>query len=66
MKPPKSKVAPHPFAPDPDVPADPLSGKRACRVPGCRLMGEPGDAHHTMPEPIPDAASAAAGEGGER
>lgn len=59
-------MPPHPFNPDPDVPADPISGKRACRTPGCHLMGEPGDAHHTMPDPVPDAAGLAAGEGGER
>ncbi len=59
---PKSAVRPHLFVPDPDVPAD-HNGHRACR---CGLIGQPGDAHHTLPDPPPDARSAAAGEGSER
>ena len=49
------------FTPDPDVPAD-QKGRLTCR---CRLVGEPGDAHHTAPEPVEDAASRAAGERSE-
>lgn len=37
-------------------------GRKVCR---CGLIGQPGDAHHTMPEPTVDARSMAAGEGGE-
>lgn len=61
----KTHVPPHPFVADPDVPPDPLdrTGRRACR---CGLLGEPGDAHHTLPPPVDDARSRAAGEGGER
>jgi hypothetical protein len=61
----KTKVKPHVHVVDQDVPADPLdtTGRRACRT--CHLVGRPGDAHHTMPAPIPDAASAAAGERGD-
>lgn len=61
----RAKPTPHPHVVDPDVPADPTdrSGRRACLT--CRLVGRPGDAHHAMPDPVPDAASAAAGEGGE-
>jgi hypothetical protein len=51
MSPPKSKVPPHVFVPDPDVPAD-HTGRQACR---CGLVGEPNDAHHTMPE-VPEQA----------
>jgi hypothetical protein len=59
---PKTKVTPHVFVADPDVPGDPLSrnARRVCKV--CHLLGQPGDTHHTMPDPVPDAASAAAGE----
>lgn len=53
------KRKPHPFQRDPDVPADPITGAEVCR---CDLVGRPGDAHHDMPDPVPDAASAAAGE----
>jgi len=49
------------FTPDPDLPAD-HQGRRTCR---CGLVGEPGDAHHTVPEPEADARSAAAGERSE-
>lgn len=35
------------FTADPAVPPDPLTGRRACV---CRLVGEPGDAHHTLPD----------------
>jgi hypothetical protein len=56
---PKPKPAPHVFVADPDVPADPITGAEVCR---CGLVGHAGDAHHTMPEPTADAASAAAGE----
>lgn len=52
---------PHLFTPDPDVPADPITRLRACR---CGLVGEPGDAHHTLP-PAPaeaDGRQRAAGD----
>ena len=61
MSKPKSAVRPHLFVPDPDVPPD-HNGRGTCR---CGLVGEPGDAHHTMPEPVDDAASRAAGERSE-
>lgn len=53
---------PHVHVADPDVPPDPLdrSGRRVCRT--CHLVGRPGDAHHTMPEPVPDVRQYAAGE----
>lgn len=61
---PKSKVVPHVHVVDQDVPADPLDRRdppaRVCLT--CRLPGRPGDAHHTMPDPIPDAHSRAAGD----
>jgi hypothetical protein len=60
----KSRVHPHVFVSDPEVPPDHI-GRRACAAPGCHLMGEPGDAHHTVPELGPDARSAAAGERSE-
>ena len=49
------------FTPDPDLPAD-HQGRRTCR---CGLLGEPGDAHHTVAEAVDDARSAAAGERSE-
>lgn len=56
----KATRPPHPFSADPDTPGDPVSGQGVCSR--CHLVGRPGDAHHDMPEPQPDAASAAAGE----
>jgi hypothetical protein len=52
------------FTADPAVPADPLdrTGLRFCV---CGLRGEPGDAHHTAPEPVQDARGLAAGERSE-
>jgi hypothetical protein len=46
------------FRPDPDLPAD-HNGRWTCH---CGLLGEPGDAHHTVPEAADDARSRAAGE----
>lgn len=54
----KSKVTPHVRVLDQDVPADPLHPDRLlCR---CGLP----EVHpcHTMPDPVPDVASAAAGD----
>lgn len=62
----RTHVPPHPFVADPDVPPDPLdrTGRRVCR---CGLLGEPGDAHHTLPEVVgQDARQRAAGEETER
>lgn len=60
----KPKPAPHVHVADPAIPPDPLDRSvppaRSCT--GCGRMSRPGDAHHTMPDPVPDAASAAAGE----
>lgn len=47
MKPPKSRVKPHLFVPDPDVPG--CCGR-------CHLPGVPGDAHHTLPAAGPEQA----------
>jgi hypothetical protein len=58
----KSKVKPHVFVAAPDL-SDPRMDVHVCSK--CRLVGQPGDSHHTMPEPVPDAASAAAGEKGD-
>jgi len=59
----KTRVPPHPFVADPDIPPD-HNGRRTCR---CGLPGEPGDAHHTLPEVVgQDARQRAAGEGSER
>lgn len=44
----KSKVAPHVFAPDPDLPHATLDGRRVCAA--CHLVGKPGDDRHTMPD----------------
>lgn len=51
----RTKLPPHVFVVDPDVPAD-HQGRHACR---CGLIGEPGDAHHTLPE-VPEQAVVAA------
>lgn len=54
----KSNVTPHVRVIDLDVPADPLHPERVL----CRC-GLPADhPSHTMPDPIADAASAAAGD----
>jgi hypothetical protein len=52
---------PHLFVADPDVPPD-QSGRATCR---CQLVGEPGDAHHTLPDaPVRDVQQLRAGEDG--
>jgi hypothetical protein len=43
---PKPTIPAHLFVADPDVPPD-QSGRATCR---CQLVGEPGDAHHTLPD----------------
>jgi hypothetical protein len=58
-RPPKSRVRPHVYRPGPADEAD-AKGRRACE--DCHLIGEPGDQHHTLPPPVPDVASLAAGE----
>lgn len=62
MKPAQHRVCGGIFKPDPDLPADPITGELTCR---CQLKGKAGDAHHTLPEPQVDAASLAAGERGD-
>lgn len=47
----KRGPGPHVFVADPDLPAD-QRGRRVCR---CGLLGEPGDAHHEMPD-VPEQA----------
>jgi hypothetical protein len=49
------------FRPDPDLPAD-HNGRWTCH---CGLLGAPGDAHHTVPEPAEDGRMRAAGERSE-
>lgn len=58
----KSRQRPHPFVRDHDVPPD-MDGRGACR---CGLVGEPGDAHHTLPDAPEDVQQRAAGERSER
>lgn len=54
-----ARPAPHPFVADPDLPAD-QRGRAVCL---CGLVGEPGDAHHAMPDdPHDDPQRRAAGE----
>ncbi len=64
MTPPKSKVPPRVcggvFQPDPELSTD-VNGRATCR---CQLPGEPGDAHHTLPEPVRDVQQLRAGEDG--
>jgi hypothetical protein len=48
---PKPTGRPHLFVADPTVPLD-QSGRATCR---CQLVGEPGDAHHTLPD-VPEQA----------
>lgn len=59
----KTKVRPHLFVPDPDVPAD-QNGRRACAT--CHLIGEAGDTHHTLPDAPAQAEHLRRYEGGER
>lgn len=64
MSPRKTVVPPHPPAVDPTVPAD-QNGHDFCRR--CSLAIVDGDPRHTMPAPVDDARTRAAGErGGER
>lgn len=57
---PKTRVCGGLFTPDPDLPADPYDGRRTCR---CGLLGEAGDAHHTLPDvPDDDVQRRAAGD----
>lgn len=60
----KPKPVPHVHVVDPDVPPDPLDRSvppaRSCR--DCGRMSRPGDAHHLMPDPVPDVRQYAAGE----
>ncbi len=57
----KSSLPPHLFVADPDVPPD-QAGRGACR---CGLVGEPGDAHHTLPDIPAQAEYLRRYEGGE-
>jgi hypothetical protein len=47
-----TKLTPHLFRADPDLPAD-HQGRRVCA--GCHLIGRPGDPHHDVP-PVPEQA----------
>jgi hypothetical protein len=66
----KSKVRPHRFYADKDVPAEPFTGRQRCRR--CGLMGRPGDPHHPTdaddeefpPSPEGDRSSEILGEAG--
>lgn len=54
----KSRVKPHLFVVDPDVPG-------CCHQ--CHLPGEPDDKRHTLPDaPVDDVQRRAAGERGDR
>lgn len=53
----KSKVVPHVRVDDPDVPADPLHPERVL----CRCGLPAGHPSHTMPDPVPDGQTRAAG-----
>jgi hypothetical protein len=57
----KSKpAATHLFRADPTTPGDPVTGKQVCAH--CHLLGQAGDAHHTLPAAEPDAQTRAAGD----
>jgi hypothetical protein len=61
----KPTLPPHVFVADPDLAPHPrdLEQRAVCLT--CHLVGQPGDAHHTLPEPVQDAQLRAAGERGE-
>lgn len=50
----KPTLCRRPFAPDPDVPGDPQSGRAVCRW--CQRVGVPGDPRH----PVQDTSGYAA------
>lgn len=53
MKQPKpSRVHPHQFVQDPDMPPD-HRGRHTCKT--CRIVGQPGDPHHPAAPPLPPA-----------
>jgi hypothetical protein len=58
----KPTGTPHPFVADAEVPADHL-GRGVCLV--CHLVGQSGDAHHTLPEIPAQAAVLARYEPGD-
>lgn len=57
----KSAVPAHPFVRDPTVPPD-HQGRYVCAAPRCHLLGEPGDAHHNVPDVPVDVQSLRAGD----
>lgn len=61
----RRKPAPHVFRADPDLRPHPADLEKRAVCVACHLLGEPGDAHHTMPSAVTDARGLAAGEGGE-
>lgn len=62
MSPPKSKVRPHPFRRDPNIPPD-QHARVTCM---CGLVDIPGDPRHTLPDGPPmDVQRLAAGEDGD-
>lgn len=63
----KPRTPPHVFTADPDLLPHPADLERRAVCLTCRLLGEPGDPHHTMPDPGgPDVQQLRAGDtGGE-
>jgi hypothetical protein len=61
----KPHVTPHVFVADPQLVPHPRDLERRGVCLTCHLVGQPGDAHHAMPEPVEDAASRAAGDRGD-
>lgn len=59
----KPRRAPHLFRADPDLTPHPADLEKRGVCLDCHLLGQPGDARHTLPEPVIDARQLAAGEG---
>jgi hypothetical protein len=60
----KTRVPPHVFVADPDLPPHPADLEQRSVCATCHLLGAPGDAHHQLPPAVEDGRMRAAGDTG--